>query len=121
MITETKTRRIEPDLTVVEISGRLNLGNTLLSIENSIERLIAEGARKLIVDLTGLDYIDSAGIGVLVSCSGHVEQSGGRMRIAGAHGIVARAFELVHMDRIAPLDADVESASRQLSVGGAAV
>ena len=42
MITESKTRRIEPDITVVEISGRLNLGNSLMSIETSIRRLIDE-------------------------------------------------------------------------------
>ena len=121
MITETKTRRIEPDITVVEISGRLSLGNSLMSIETSIRRLIDEGARKLIIDLTGLDSIDSSGIGVLVSCSGLMEQSGGQMRIAGARGSVAKSFDLVHLDRLAALDPDVESAGRHLAGDAAAV
>jgi len=121
MITESKTRRIEPDITVVEISGRLNLGNSLMSIETSILRLIDEGARKLIIDLTGLDHIDSSGIGVIVSCSGHMEQSGGQMRIAGARGSVAKSFDLVHLGRIAPVDPDVESACRQMAEGAASV
>jgi anti-anti-sigma factor len=114
VITETKTRRLEPDLTVVEISGRLNLGNSLLSLETSLQRLIQEGARKLVIDLTGLSYIDSAGIGVLAACSGQMEQSGGKVRIAGAHGLVAKTLALVHLDRIAPLDADLETARRHL-------
>jgi anti-sigma B factor antagonist len=83
MITETRTLHVAPDITVVEISGRLNLGNSLLSIETSIRRLVEQGARKLVVDLTGLNYIDSSGIGMLVTSSGQLEQSGGRMRIAG--------------------------------------
>jgi anti-sigma B factor antagonist len=121
LVTETKTRRIEPDITVVEITERLNLGNTLVSIETSIKRLIQEGVRKLVIDVARLNYIDSSGIGMLVSSNGFMEQSGGRMRIAGAHGAVARAFEVVHVSRIVPLDADLESACRNLATGSAAV
>lgn len=110
MITESKTRKLENRITVVEISGRLNLGNSLLGIESGIKRLIEAGARKLIVDLTEVNYIDSSGIGMLVACAGQLEQSSGRMRIAGASGAVAKAFEIVHMERITPLDATVEEA-----------
>ena len=121
MITESKTRRIEPDITVVEIAGRLALGNVLVSLEYSVRRLIEEGARKLIVDLAALDNVDSAGIGVLIACSGLLEQTGGHMRIAGARGSVAKSFEIVHMDRIVALDPDVESACRHFTAGTAAV
>jgi anti-sigma B factor antagonist len=121
LVTETKTRRIEPDITVVEISAHLNLGNTLVSIETSIKRLIGDGVRKLVIDVTGLNYIDSSGIGMLVSSNGFMEQSGGRMRIAGAQGAVAKAFEVVHVSRIVPLDADLESACRNISAGSAEV
>src|SRR5579864_4838723 len=82
MITESKTRQVEPDITVVEISGRLSLGNALMGIENLINRLIEQGARKLAVDVTGLNAIDSSGVGLLVSCSGQMERNGGRLRIA---------------------------------------
>ena len=80
-----------------------------------------KGARKLVIDVTGLKYIDSSGIGMLVSSNGFMEQSGGRMRIAGAQGAVAKAFEVVHVSRIVPLDADLESACRNLAAGSAAV
>ncbi len=121
MVTETKTRQIEPDITVIEISGRLNLGNILLSFESSIRRMIDDGARKLIVDVSNLAYIDSAGVGVLVGCNGQIGQRDGHMRVVGAQGPVARTFDLVHMSLIVPLDPDVESACRHLSAGGAAV
>jgi anti-sigma B factor antagonist len=111
MITEAKTRKLDGGVTVVEISGRLNLGNSLISIENAIKRLIEQGARKLVVDLSDVNYIDSSGIGMLVACAGQMEQSSGRMRIAGAGGAVAKAFEIVHMERITPLDENVEAAA----------
>ena len=115
MITETSTRVVEPDITVVSIAGRLSLGNTLGSLEASIKRLAEEGSRRVVIDLTGLNFIDSAGIGMLIGCTGQMEQCGGRFRIAGAHGTVARAFDIVHMNRIAALDPDVESACRNIA------
>ena len=111
MITETKTRKLDGGVTVVEISGRLNLGNSLISIEAAIKRLIEQGARKLIVDLSDVNYIDSSGIGMLVACAGQMEQSRGRMRIAGAAGAVAKAFQIVHMERITPLDKNVQASA----------
>jgi anti-sigma B factor antagonist len=105
---------------VFEISGRLNLGNLLMSVENAIRGLVDGGARKLVIDLTGLNAIDSSGIGMLVGCNGHMEHNGGKMRLAGAHGPVAKVFAMVHMDRIVPMDADLASASAHLSAGGAA-
>ena len=108
-------RQVEPDLTVVELTGHLNLGNELMSVEAAVKRVIGEGARKLVFDVTRLDYIDSAGIGMLVGCNGQIERAGGKMRVAGAQGAVAKAFEVVHMDRITSLDADVATALRNLS------
>lgn len=115
MTNNIKTRLTESGSTVVEISGRLHLGNSLSYTETAIKRIITDGARGLVIDLTGLDFIDSAGIGMLISCSGEMEQAGGAFRIAGAHDGVAKTFEIVHMDRIVALDADVEAALRKLS------
>jgi len=114
MITETKTRQVEPDITVFEIMGRLSLGNTLISIETAIKRLIEAGTRRLVLDVSELESIDSAGIGTLVSCAGQMEKDGGRVRIAGAKGRVKHAFEIVHIDRIAPIDPDVDAACQAI-------
>jgi anti-sigma B factor antagonist len=115
----SKIRRVEPDLTVVELTGHLNLGNELMTVEAAVKRTIDEGARKLVIDVTKLDYIDSAGIGMLVACNGQIERAGGKMRVAGAQGTVAKAFEVVHMDRITSLDANLDAACQNLSAGGA--
>jgi anti-sigma B factor antagonist len=119
LLTGTKTHQVEPDITVFEISGRLNLGSLLQSVEYSVQTLINSGVRKLVIDVTGLTLIDSSGIGVLVSCGGLMDQLGGQVRVAGAQGSVAKVFEMVHMDRIVPVDADLSSACRNFS-GGAA-
>src|ERR1700683_2891706 len=102
------------------MSGRLDHGNSLNFAENSINRMIDGGTRKLVIDLSHLDYIDSSGLGMLIFCGGRMEQSGGRMRIAGAGGTVGRVFEIAHANRVLKFDADLDSACRNLSAESAA-
>ena len=105
------------DITIFEISGHLKLGAAVIPVEDSLRRLIDEGARKVVINLAGLKTIDSSGIGLLVTSSGHIDHKGGQMRIAGAQGTVAKALAIARMDRIAPLDTDVDSSCRRLSEG----
>ena len=57
-----------------------------------------------------------AGIGLLLSSSGLIEQKGGRALIAGAHDNVAHTFEIVHLERIVSFHPDVESAVLNLGL-----
>lgn len=116
---ETKTSQIG-DVTVVEMTGWLLLGTTLGYAENAINRLIDGGTRKLVLNLAGLDYIDSSGLGMLIFCGGRMEQAGGRMRVSGAASTVARVLQIAHADRVLQLDADLETACRNLADQSAA-
>jgi anti-sigma B factor antagonist len=110
MIPGMKTRRVEPDIAVVELIGTLSLGSTLTWIETDLRRMIREGGRKLVIDVTQLRYTDSAGIGMFVTINGEIEQAGGQLRIAGASGNVAKSFSATHIDRVIVMDASVEAA-----------
>lgn len=116
---ETKISQVG-DVTVVEMVGRLLLGNALGYAENTVNRLIDGGRRKLVLDLAGLDYIDSSGLGMLIFCSGRMEQVGGCMRIAGAAPSVAKVFEIAHADRVLQFDPDLETSCRNLANQSAA-
>src|SRR5262249_1418990 len=100
MILDMKTRRVEPDIHVVELMRSLRLGHTVSFFETDIRRLIKEGARKLIIDVSQLQYTDSAGIGIFIGVNGEMEKAGGVLRIAGASGLVANSFTMVHIDRV---------------------
>ena len=119
MTTETKVHRVEPDITVFAISGRLILGDLLPSVESAMRETIDGGVRKLVIDLTGLNMIDSSGIGTLIKRIEQMEQAGGRICVAGAHGAVAKVFHTIRIDRIVALDADLASACARLSSSAA--
>ena len=116
MIAELNLHEVEPGITVCVFTGRLTLGNLMQSFQRTLMQRIDEGARKLVIDVTNLDFIDSAGIGMLLTCQGHINAGDGAMRVCGAQGSVARTFEIVHMDRIVTLDPDVESACKNILV-----
>jgi anti-sigma B factor antagonist len=116
---ETNTQQIG-DITVVEMSGRLHIGNSLSYAENAIVRLIEGGTRKLVIDLARVDHIDSSGLGMLIFCGGRMEQSGGRMRVSGANDSVTRVFVISNAGRVLQFDADLATACGHLSAESAA-
>lgn len=107
MMLETEVFEIEPDITVVSCAGRFTLGTQLKLTESMIHGLIQKGVRKLVIDLTHTEIVDSAGLGLLMHVFGELEQAGGMLRIAGATERVANVFQVTHTNAILALDADL--------------
>lgn len=74
-----------------------------------------EGPEDAVLDLSAVEFMDSAGIGVLVSVFKAQRQRGRRLVFAGVCGAVAAVLELLKLDRIFPCLPDVDSAVRALS------
>lgn len=70
------------DVTILKLSGRLVLGEESNELRSTIKRLVDSGDKKIIVDLSDVPYIDSAGLGTLVSAFASVTNSGGSMKLA---------------------------------------
>ena len=103
--------RIEPDISVVALVGRLTLGRETAAFEAAVAELLAKGERKVVLDLTQLDYVDSAGLGVILAAASKVRQSEGALRLAGVGGRVLHVLKLTHTDSVLSLDPDVRSAT----------
>jgi anti-anti-sigma factor len=121
MMLETEVFEIEPDITVVSCAGRFTLGTQLRLTEAMINTLLQNGVRKLVVDLTHTEVVDSAGLGVLIHIFGELEQLGGVMRVAGANDRVGNIFRVTHTNGILTLDADLMSSIKRLKTNGEAV
>jgi anti-sigma B factor antagonist len=119
MMLETEVFTFEPDVTGICCSGRFTIGNRLSETEGLINSLLKGGARKLVLDLKYVDFVDSAGLGVIMRAFGETEQLGGKLRIAGAQEQVRRLFDITHTSRILHLDPDLETSVRKLQDGEA--
>jgi len=68
MILTIEKKQLPPDISVLEMCGRIVLGNTSRDVELKLGEVLADQARKIIFDLSGVTILDSTGIGILVVC-----------------------------------------------------
>ena len=69
------------DVTVIDVSGRITLGEGSSNLRESIRELMAKGSRKILLNLGDVSYIDRWGIGELVSAFTSVANQGGRLKL----------------------------------------
>ncbi len=100
---EIQTKRLEPDIVVLEITGKLTLGRECKQLEWATDNLIREQQKKVIFDLSGVTRIDSTGIGILVMSAGQLKKAGGQLRLAGATGHIEHVLLVSSVDKLVPL------------------
>ena len=91
--------RKEGDVRVIRVDGQLVVGNRA-ELKETIQRLADAGERKILVDFTGTGYIDSSGLGALVSMAKKVREQGGELRLAGLNEDLRSLFELTKLDTL---------------------
>lgn len=87
------------DVTVVEVTGQLIVGNRQ-ELKDDVLKLLASGARKFLIDFRDTAYIDSSGLGVLVSLSKKIREKGGEMRLSNLNEDLRTLFELTKLDTL---------------------
>ena len=69
------------DVTVVDVTGRITLGEGSSALRDSIREMVAGGHKKILLNLGDVSYIDSSGIGELVSGFTTVTNGGGQLKL----------------------------------------
>ncbi len=77
----TMTTRQVGDVTVIDAAGRITLGEGSSSFRDTIKDLVTKGDKKILLNLGEVSYIDSSGIGELVSGFTTVSNSGGKLKL----------------------------------------
>jgi anti-sigma B factor antagonist len=93
-------KTIEPDITLLEISGRISLGRDCQDVEWAVEDLIRDNKKKVVFDLSRLDYLDSMGIGIIVMCCTKMKQAGGELRLAALQPRIVELMKVTKLDQI---------------------
>ena len=90
---------VKDDVTLIEVGGQLIVGNRQLLKEQVLEQL-ERGDRKFIVDFSKTDYIDSSGLGVLVTLSKKIREQGGQLSLVSLSEDLRTLFELTKLDTL---------------------
>lgn len=101
-------------VSVVRLRGSVAVADAI-ELRNVLGDQLAGADSRVLIDLTDLGFIDSAGIGVLVGAHRRATQVGARLALAGAQGAVARVLSLTRTDRLLPSHASREDGVRALA------
>jgi anti-sigma B factor antagonist len=93
------TVRKQGELCVVAVEGQLIVGNRQELKQKVLDEL-ERGARKFLVDFAQTGYIDSSGLGVLVSLSKRIRENNGELRLANLNDDLKTLFELTKLDTL---------------------
>lgn len=85
------TTRTQNDITIVAFAGSLDSATAPLA-QQALDGILASGARKIVVDFTGLDYISSAGLRVLLGTAKRL--GAGALRLFGLNETVGEVFQI---------------------------
>ena len=91
------TTRQVGDVSVVDVSGRITLGEGSSSLRDLMRDLLGKNQRKILLNLGDVSYIDSSGIGELVSGFTTVTNSGGQLKLLG---LTKRVKDLLQITKL---------------------
>lgn len=94
---------------VVRVTGRLDAA-TSTELEQACERAMAAGAQNLILEVSELRYVSSAGLRVVLSAAKAAQSKGGMLRVAGLGGMVREIFEISGFSGLFPQHESVQAA-----------
>ena len=80
MSMKSTTRQVD-GITILDLSGRITLGEGSVQLRDLIRDLVTKGQTKILLNLGDVNYIDSSGIGELVSAFTSVKNQGGELKL----------------------------------------
>ena len=97
-----------PSATILVLSGRLTIGNAAAMLHEAVEQRLAAGETNIIFDLRSLTYVDSCGMGAMVTCLTSAKHRGGSVRLAN---VPKRIQDLLAVSSLHTIFSVVEFAS----------
>ena len=103
------TTSMQGDVIRIDLGSQLTVGNRQ-ELKAVVQQALEEGARKLLLDCVQTGYIDSSGLGALVTIARRVRESGGEIRLAGLNEDLRSLFELTKLDTLFAIFPDSDGA-----------
>jgi anti-anti-sigma factor len=99
-------------VSVLAVTGKVTVGSDDVDLRDRVHDLLDDGERELVIDLTEVSFLDSAGLGEIVSCAKRVVEQGGTLRLAmSPGGRPAKLFSVTSLDRVFDIYPDVKGAT----------
>ncbi len=84
-------------VTILDVQGRIVLGPEIGDLRTAVRDLVAEGKKKIILNLAEVDYIDSSGVGELVGSFTTVRNAGGELKLLN---LTQKVHDVLHVTKL---------------------
>ncbi len=111
---QIESRREGADSGVLSLRGEVDVANSQ-QVRDAALALIGTGIKRLVIDLSSTDYLDSAGLGILVGLLKRARESDLTLVVAGAQPRVQRLFDITKLNQVFTMRQDVTSALQEVA------
>jgi len=84
-------------VTILDVNGRIVLGDEIHTLRDAVRGLVAQGKKKIILNLAQVDYIDSSGVGELVGSFTTVRNAGGELKLLN---LTQKVQDVLHVTKL---------------------
>jgi len=103
-------RREEGDVVILTLGGKLLFGEACDTLRAQLKQLFADGQTKVVMNLEGLSFVDSAGLGCMASCYATAKREGGLIKLVRPSGQVRKALAWTRISSVIKPYKDEEEA-----------
>lgn len=110
------SRTVE-DVAIIDVTGRITLGDGSAALREAIRKVIDGGTKKILLNLHGVGYIDSSGLGELVGTYSSVRNQGGQVRLVNPSKRIQDLLQLTRLSAVFDVQMDEASAIQSFTAG----
>lgn len=96
MSVKSSTRQVD-GVTIVDLSGRITLGEGSAALKDTVHDLLSKGLKRIVLNLGEVNYVDSSGIGALVSALTAAKNQGGQLKLLN---VTKRVHDLLQITKL---------------------
>lgn len=104
-------------ITVVDVVGRITLSDSRTQLRDLVHIYTSNGRKNFLINLAGVDFVDSDGLGELTRCYSIVRQVGGEMKLACVQKKVQTLLELTRLINLFEIHSEEQSALQAFKEG----
>lgn len=99
MALNTKNKKVK-DVSVLELSGKITLGENTGILRDELTSLLAQGEKKILLNMAGVSYVDSAGLGELVGAYTTITNHGGALKLLHLQGKMKDLMQITKLHTV---------------------
>ena len=119
MALTAKTRRVG-NVAIVDLSGKVTLGENTGILRDELRSVLAQGNKNIVLNMAGVSYVDSAGLGELVGAYTTATNQGGSVKLLHLQGKMKDLMQITKLHTIFPSFEDEQAAVASFGAGASA-